>query len=76
MASYFIRPDNAHFKLESSSQTVDIVINNNFQKMIVGVTDSSYYNNVVSSSVNWTSSNQSQYNESRDIVLSYLTGSN
>lgn len=76
MTSYFIRPDNAHFKLESTTQTTYIVLNNDFQKMIVSVTDSSYYNSVVSASTSWTASNQTQYNQSRDTVLSYLTGSN
>ena len=75
MASYFIRSDNAHFKLESSTQTVDIIINNNFQKTIVAINDSNFYNSAVSSSLNWTSSNQTQFNESKDVVLSYLTGS-
>ena len=76
MSNYFIRPGGAYIKIDSTTQIVDLVLNVDTQKTISSINDTTYYNNTVSASIDWTVTDQTTFDTNKNEVLTYITGSN
>jgi hypothetical protein len=76
MINYYIRPDGAIIKINGNNQTVINVVNNNNQKIISYITgNSDYYNKISTDAINlnWPTSTQLDFNNSKTEVLNYLS---
>jgi hypothetical protein len=70
MINYFIRSNGAYIKIDTTTKTVDIVLNATNQKTLSLFTDNiNFYNTSVSASVYWTTTDQTTFDNNKTIVL-------
>lgn len=70
MINYFIRPGDAYVKVDTETKTIDLVLNLTTQKTLSSLTGSvDYYNNIVSASANWATTDETTYNANKTAVL-------
>jgi hypothetical protein len=76
MINYFIRPGGVYVKINTDTEIVSLVLNIPTQKTLSVISNNpDYYNNTISSSAEWTVTNQETYNVNKTEVLNYITGS-
>jgi len=73
MINYFIRPGGVYVKIDTDIKVVSLVLNTDNQKTLSAIINNlDYYNNTVSESASWPTTDQTTYETNKTIVLQDL----
>lgn len=74
MINYYLRPDNAHVKVDTETKTVVNVLNIPVQKAISQITNEIYYNNMLAEFVKYTPIDEPTYLAAFEAARAAITG--